>query len=515
MSSVTYAKLPHPLREGDLLYYDPDAVTEALEDSRGGSPPGRLALGAAAPPEEAEVRGLEGRLRRGAASRSRGAWGRFLWWAFLGPALTLLWVNFVPALAPLFGWFPPLAALISSLGGVTGGPLLSVVVGLVPLLWAWGRAGRHLAQARRWGRIARLAGTKRLTGAGLERRADPAVAGFAAASAPFLSRLHEQGGKVAEQGADAAAEMAVAAREMYRLAQQYGLPGVAGAYHGLYTRFDAAEQGLTRLDRAGGMLAERKMSGLARRVRSRALAALAAFAPQGPVRARRLAPVAGFLAGLAALAGSLFLTGIYFVNPGEAVIVDPFGARVARLAGAAGLVPPDAAGLPEVVRTEGFHLGLPRPLTERHSVSLQEQRLPLRAALRQTGPDRFDVLEVEMRFRISDPNRWAQIDRDGTGAEALGARLSVFLQSVLEQQRQEARRAVVQQNPSLANNIDQRDAQADALVEARLGEIVREFMGVLSESSAPRDVGIQISRESQSRLVRGVPGEAFGATPQG
>jgi hypothetical protein len=89
------------------------------------------------------------------------------------------------------------------------------------------------------------------------------------------------------------------------------------------------------------------------------------------------------------------------------------------------------------------------------------------------------------------------------------------LQSVLEQQRQEARRAVVQQNPSLASNIDQRDAQADALVESRLGDIVREFMGALSESSAPRDVGIQISRESQSRLVRGVPGEAFGATPQG
>ena len=53
------------------------------------------------------MRGLEGRLRRGAASRSRGAWGRFLWWAFLGPALSLLWVNFAPALAALFGWFPP------------------------------------------------------------------------------------------------------------------------------------------------------------------------------------------------------------------------------------------------------------------------------------------------------------------------------------------------------------------------------------------------------------------------
>ena len=149
------------------------------------------------------------------------------------------------------------------------------------------------------------------------------------------------------------------------------------------------------------------------------------------------------------------------------------------------MAPPDAAGLPEVVRTEGFHLGLPRPLTERHSVSLQEQRLPLRAALRQTGPNRFDVLEVEMRFRIGDPNRWAQIDRDGTGADALGARLSVFLQTVLQQQRQEARRAVVQQNPSLASNSTQLDAQADALVESRLRDTVREFMGALSESRAP------------------------------
>ena len=75
MSTLTYTKLPNPMREGDLLYHETDAFLNALEDAGHGAPLRRSALGAEAPPEEAEVRGLEGRLRRAAASRSRGAPG--------------------------------------------------------------------------------------------------------------------------------------------------------------------------------------------------------------------------------------------------------------------------------------------------------------------------------------------------------------------------------------------------------------------------------------------------------
>jgi hypothetical protein len=527
MSALTYTKLPNPLRDGDLLYHDPDAVVNALEDAARGAPLNRVARGAEVPPEEAEVRGLESRLRRAAASRSRGEWGRAIWWALLGPALALLLVNRVaPFVAQLFFWSPPLAQLVGSLGAVTGGPLLATAVGVAPMLWAWARAGRHLAEARRWGRLARLAGTRRLGSAGLVRTADPAVAAFAGAVAPLLARLRERagggtaGGGTAgpgpdAAGPDAAGDAAVTARDAFQLAQRHGLPGVAGAFHALYTRFDAAEQRLNRIERAGGVLAERKMEGEARRARRQAGAGLAAFSPTGPVRSRLLAPLAGLLGGLVVLAVTLFITGTYFVSPGEAVIVDPVGARLSRLAGVFGLASQGAQAPPEVVRTEGFHLGWPLPLADRHAVTLQEQRLRLRATFRQTGPDLYDVLEVQMSFRISDPNRWAQIDRDGTGVDALGLRLSGLLQTVLQQQRQEARRFVAAQNPAVANDPNQLGAQADALVEQRLPDTVRDFVAALSDSSVVRDAGVQVSRDAPWRLARGVSGADAAAGSSG
>src|SRR5215204_2646920 len=112
MSTLTYAKLPNPMRDGDLLYHETDAFLNALEDAAHGAPLRRSTLGAEAPPEEAEVRGLEGRLRRAAASRSRGAFARAIWWFLLGPTLALLWINFAPAIALLFAWIPPLSELI-------------------------------------------------------------------------------------------------------------------------------------------------------------------------------------------------------------------------------------------------------------------------------------------------------------------------------------------------------------------------------------------------------------------
>jgi hypothetical protein len=511
MSTLTYTKLPHPLRDGELLYHETEAFLNGLEDAAHGAPLRRAARGATAPPEEADVRGLESRLRRAAASRSRGAFGRAIWWFLLGPALALLWVNFAPAIALLFFWLPPLAELIATLGGVAGGPVLAAAVGLVPLIWAWRRSGRHWAESRRWSRLARLAGARRLNGVALERTADPAVAAFAAVGATPVARLRDRAAHLTENGADAAAELAQTAREVYQLAQRHGLPEVAGAYHALYTRFDAAERRLTEIERAGGVLAERKMVAESKRVRRQVGATLAAFSPTGPVRSRLLVPLGALLAGLAVLALTLIITGTYFVNPGEAVIVDPLGSRLARLGALVGMAEGDGAAA-QVVRTEGFHLGWPRPLVDRHSVTLQEQSLRLQAAFRQTGPDRYDVLQVEMRFRIADPNRWAQLDRDGTGVDALAGRLSGFLETVIQQQRQEARRLVAQQNPALANDPQQIGEQADALVESRLNDTVRDFVAALSDSTAARDSGVQISREVQSRLVKGVPGALAGVT---
>ncbi len=511
MTPVTYYKLPHPLRDGELLFYDADAVSRALDDARRGAPLARVALGAQSPPEEAEVRGLEGRLGRGLRARSRAAWGRALWWILLGPALSLLWINFAPAIALIFSPLPPLEALVASLGAVAGGTLLATAVALVPLVWAWRRAGRPLDEARRWGRLARLAAGRRFAAAPLRRTADAELQAFAAASAGLVTKLRDQASQLPERGADGAAEMAQLAREAYRLAQRHRLAGVAGTYHDIYAGFSAAEQRLARLDRAGGVLAERKVAGEGQRVRRQAAGALAAFSPSGPVRSRLLAPLGGLLAGLAALAGTLLLTGMFIVLPGQAVIVDPPAARLARLVPGAG--EETGEGARQVVRTEGFHWSWPRPFVERHAVTLGEQRVRLRAIFRQNGPNSFDVLFVEMRFRINNVERWAQLDRDGTGAAAFGERLSTVLQELLQQQRQEARQALRQQNPGLADDPAQLGARADQLVEQRLEEIVRAFVAALSESGATRDAGVQVSQEHQSRLIRGLPAALAGATP--
>ncbi|MGH2350082.1 MAG: hypothetical protein ACRDI2_18375 [Chloroflexota bacterium] len=510
MTTLRYRKLPHPLRDADLLYYDADQAHQTLEDVRRGAPLSRLALGQDTAPEEAEVRGFETRLRRGFRGRARAAWGWALWWGLLGPALSLLWVNFAVVVAALFAWLPPLAVLIATLGAVAGGPVLAVVVGLVPLIWAWRRAWRHVGEARRWGRLARVVGGRRFRSAPLRREADPGLATFATANAPLLAKLRAQAPNLTERGADGAAEVAQLAHEAYRLAVRHRLPGVAAAYHAIYARFDAAERQMARLEHAGGVLAERKVSGAAQRARREAATRLAVFAPAGRVSTRVLAPFAGLLAGIAALGASFLLAGYHFVQPGQAVIVDTPGARLARLGATFGLPTADGAA-PDVVRMEGSHLGWPRPFAERHSVALGEQRVRLQAIFRQTGPDQYDVLLVELRFRISDLERWAQLDRDGDGVDALAAQLSAVLQNVLQQQRQEARAAIRQQNPGLADNPPQLAAQADQLVEARLEDIVRAFIGELSSAGAMSDAGVQISRQYQSTLVRGVPGALAGA----
>jgi hypothetical protein len=524
MSGLTYYKVPHPLREGELILYDPDDVRQALEDARRGAPLVREARGAGSPPDEAEVRAVEARLRRWLNERSRVAWGRALWWASLGPALSLLWINFAEAVALLFAWLPPLAVLIATLGAVTGGPLLATLVALLPLIWAWRRAWRHVGEGRAWGRLARLAGGRRFRTAPLQRVGDQPLEAFTSQGAPLVAALRSAAGQLGERGADGAAEVARLMRELYQLAARHGLAGAAGVYHGIYRRFDAAERRVASAERAGGVLAERRVAKELTRARQEVGRGLARHLAQGraPFRLTSLAPLAGLLGGLLTLVLVLWLTGVYFVEPGQAVIVDPPGARLARLpalfglrgAGQEGQGGAGGSGPVEVVRSEGYHWGWPRPFSDRHAISLGEQRARLRAILRQTGPDRYDVVLVEVRFRISDVDRWARLDRDGNGVAILSARLSDVLQRVLVQQQQEAAQALRQQNPALADDPAQLAARASQLVEGRLEEIVRAFAGALSESGATAEAGVQLSREVQSTLVRGVPGELAGAGTQ-
>jgi hypothetical protein len=516
-----YVRLPHPIGEGNLLFFDPARLVETAVP-RQRAPVARRALGALEAPPEDEVRTLERRLRRLFAGRARVSTGWALWWLLLGPALAVLWINAAPLVAVLFGWLPPLAALIATLGGVAGGPVLAAIVALVPLAWAWRRALGYARAARRWNRLAAVVRGRRYRDAPLASAADPGLAAVADETAPALRRLHEVVPTLAETGADGAAEAAELCRAVYRTAVRHGFTAVAAAYHALYVQLSLAEQRLGLTERKGGVLAERKTRAEAARTRRALSARLGLFSPRGGVSGRYFAPLLGVAAGAAALGLTFLACGTFLVPPDEAIVVDPPQSHVPRLlravVGAIGFpTGHDEATPVETVRTTGLHLGWPRPFAARHAVTLEDQTTVLQARFRESDvrPDSFDVVQVQIHFRIADLDRWAPHDRDASGVDQLTANLSAVLERLIQDQRRAARQEVVQQTPALANDPDEAGRRADALVETRLESLVRAYVQALGQVPAVQDAGVQVSSEFQSRLVRGIPAALAGPGDQG
>jgi hypothetical protein len=354
--------------------------------------------------------------------------------------------------------------------------------------------------------------TRRYRESELERTVDPALAAYVDSTASTVDQLRGQFRALAERGADAAGQAAGLSRTLHRLAVVHGLAGAANALHGLYARLGAAEARLSQLERTDtGVLAERRASREAQAAVRRARAALAPYAPRARVGASPLAPLLGGLAGFGAFAAAWLLTSTYFVEPDHAVIVDPPGARLTRLLGGLGLPVAEAdAEAVEIDRVEGFRLGWPRPFADRHAVALSTQRMLLGAPFRRTGPDSFDLVEVELRFQIADLARWAALDREGDGVAQLGNELSSVLYGVIQRARVEARQNLVRENPALANDEDQLALRADQQVESRLEDLVRGFVGFITTAEVTRSTGIQIAREYASGLRRGVPESVIG-----
>jgi regulator of protease activity HflC (stomatin/prohibitin superfamily) len=224
-----------------------------------------------------------------------------------------------------------------------------------------------------------------------------------------------------------------------------------------------------------------------------------ARAPTSP-----LAPAGGLLGGAAALALALLFSGAYFVEPGQAVIIDPPAARAARLAGALGLQGFDAAaGAAEVERTAGYHWTWPAPFAGRHAVALGTQRVRLRAIIRYPGQEPDVGLLVELRFQIVDPERWAQFDR-GDGVERLSAELSSELQLFVVGSCRRARQALEQQDPSLASNPVQLLLRTAGFIEANVQDLARAFVARLGSADPVREAGIEVEREAAAGVVRGV-----------
>jgi hypothetical protein len=346
----------------------------------------------------------------------------------------------------------------------------------------------------------------------LERTVDPALAAFVESSAATTDQLRSQFRSLADRGADAAAQAAGLARTLYRLAAGHGLAGAAGVLHGLYARLGAAELRLGRIERVdSGVFAERRAAREAQQAIRRARLSLVPFMPRARVSTSPFAPLLGGLAGGAAVLAAWLLTATYFVEPDQAVIVDPPRSRFTRMLSSLGLPVSEAdATAVEIDRGEGYRLGWPRPFADRHSVALSTQQMVLGAPFRRSGPNTFDVMEVALRFQIADLERWAAFDRGGDGVARIGNELSAVLYGVIQRARAETRQNLVRETPALANDEAQLTARADQIVEGRLEELVRAFVTFASTAEATRDTGIQIAREYRSNLRRGVQESEIG-----
>lgn len=507
---VAFRRVASPIGDTDLLIYDSMLVDRELGRVAAGGTPARRALGATEPPDEAEVRAAERQLRRSLAARGRRAWGWTIFLVLAGPALSLLLLNFAPFIGALFFWLPPLAEFAGTLGGVSGGPLLVAVIAALPAVWCWWRALAKAGEARRWGALARACGSRRYREATLERDTDPALAAFVAEAGPVTARIRSLIRALAERGSDAAGEAAELARQVYLAAARRGLQGTAGVFHALYAELAAAERRLVRLERNdAGLFAERKATREARATRARVRRLFQPYVSsyRGPSSA--LAPFGGLMGGMMALGVVLLITGLYLVPDDGAVILEPVEARLSSVLPALGLAP-ESSGSARIERNPGLHWSLPYPFTQRHAVSLGVQRLVLRARFRQASPSTVDVVIVEIRFRIVDVERWARLDADGEGSARLASQLSQILESVIQRSRQDARQAVLQQSPALANDPAQLVARADQLVESRMEEITRVFAAAIGSTDAPRQAGIEVSPTTRFEIVRGVPAAEAG-----
>lgn len=506
---VVFVKVADPLRAGDALVYDLDDVERALDAAARGGEIRRRAVGGDAAPTEAEVRAVEARLSRMFTRRARGSLARAVWWAFLGPAISLLWINSAGTLAYLFFWIGPVAAFVATLGGITGGIALAAVIGAAPALWAWRRAWRHWREARRSFRFARLLSGRRYRQSPFSAYASPALASFNRDSSDAVVQIRKHLESLPERGADGANEAALYARTWHRQATVAGVPAVAGAAHALYVRLGVAEQAMARVESAGsGILSERKVAGEARRARREIAARLAPYCSVGKVTTRAMAPFGAFVAGSLVLALVVFITGIYWVEPDQAAIIDTPQSRAIRLVDqigrGLGMIRADApvspqTWAPETVRDIGFHWGPPRPFVSRHAVFLGTQRVFLRARFVQTGPNEYEGIVVMMTFRIADLNRWALYDEEGSGLQRLSVELSAFFQqSVVDQARRNARDVLARQNSALANDPERLGMAADQLVRERMDDLARAFLNSVTStegSAITRQAGVQLSRD--------------------
>jgi hypothetical protein len=196
-----------------------------------------------------------------------------------------------------------------------------------------------------------------------------------------------------------------------------------------------------------------------------------------------------------------------------AVIIDPPGARLARLASGFG-IDLNQFGLDGdtrvIVRAPELQWSWPAPFADRRAVVLGDQYATVRSVVIRTGPDNYTVLQVRMRFRIIDLGRWVRFDADGKGAGRLGRGLSSELQSRLEL----VARDLLQRgsrDPQYAQNPRALARQVEQVMVMQLPAVLGQFAGVVNTFDIVAEAGVRIDAQIRQTDV-GLDRSATAAT---
>ena len=535
-ATLEFYVVPHPLRDGELAVVDRRAATEALEATRQGAPLRRVAYapthstaesGQATAPDDLEqaLRPAEQRLTRYLMGQRRRIAARGWCWLLVGVALTLLWINvaiFVGGIVAIAGSFvqPGIAALvgtaIGTLGLVPGGPVLALVVGLLPAIWGWYRARPHRAEARRYGHLAQLLRTQRGKGEALVVQPLPALDAFVTESREQLTRLRRQLDRLPDEPLPAAAVLTDGSRAVAQLAYHHGLTALAAPYQEIARLSEALERRFGHLERRGGALDERRSKRAVSRTRGLLQQAVAPYALKSqPADHWEALPIALTIGG-AVFAAVYLLAGAYFVVPQQAIVISSPLDRLEQLGRGLGLgfLPVQSTQRAQVEQRPGLHLpwpfeaSWPRPFGSREPVSLAPQTLGLQAIVRPIAPPRFELVAVLVQYRIVDPAQWALVSRETDIAENLSAGLSQGLQDYLTQRIQATAASLMEANPQLGEDQLRLQVATYQMVRENITDILVAFFAEeVNTESIAENTGVSLEALVDFRFVEATLGD--------
>ncbi len=535
-ATLEFYVVPHPLRDGALAVVDWRAATEALEAARQGAPLRRVAYApthSTAEPSrtpahddlEPALRPAEQRLTRYLLGQRRRVAARGWLWLLVGAALTLLWINvaiFVGGIVVIAGSFiqPGIAAFvgtaIGTLGLVPGGPVLAIVVGLLPAIWGWYRARPHRAAARRYRHLAQLLRTQRSKGEALVIQPLPALDAFVADSREQLTQLRRQLDRLRDEPLPAAAVLTDRSRAVAQLAHRHGLTALAAPYQEIARLSEVLERRFGHLERRGGILDERRSRRAVSRTRGLLLQAVAPHALKSqPADHWEALPIALTVGG-AVLAAVYLLAGAYFVVPQQAIVISSPLDRLEQLGRGLGLgfLPAQSTQQAQVIQQPGLHLpwpfeaSWPRPFGTREPVSLAPQTLGLQAIVRPIAPPRFELVAVLVQYRIVDPAQWALVSREANITENLSAGLSQGLQEYLAQHLQATAASLMESNPQLGEDQLRLQLATYQLVRENMMDILVAFFSEeVNAESIAENTGVGLEALVDFRFVEATLGD--------